>query len=87
MPYKDLDRQRAANRDATRKWRAKNRAIQKERDSALRVDAVWYGADGLGIRKLRQRAGVCVVCCQQRPPGRFWCCSYEHELLRREQLG
>ena len=72
------------------------RAEAKEREYAARKsrrdaeawlrrgDARWSSDPEL--RRQRQAAGLCVVCGLARQDGRHWCCSREHEKLRRHTL-
>ena len=50
----------------------------------LTADARWSSDPEL--RRQRQAAGLCVVCALVRQDGRHWCCSREHEKLRRHTL-
>ena len=49
-----------------------------------RGDARWSSDPEL--RRRRQVFGLCVVCALDRPADRHWCCSREHEVLRRHTL-
>ena len=58
--------------------------VTRKRDAEawLRTgDARWSSDPEL--RRQRQAAGLCVVCGLARQDGRHWCCSREHEKLRR----
>ena len=58
---------------------------KREADAWLRTDdARWSSLPEL--RRQRQAAGLCVVCALARQDGRHWCCSREHEVLRRHTL-
>ena len=50
----------------------------------FKADARWSSLPEL--RRQRQAAGLCVVCGLVRQDGRHWCCSREHEKLRRHTL-
>ena len=58
---------------------------QKAVDAWIREpDARWSSRPDL--RRMRQGAGLCVVCGEDRPGARYWCCSEAHEKLRRWTL-
>ena len=83
VPATDLTEDAATAALARRVLDARKR--KRVAEAWLRTsDARWSSLPKL--RRLRQAAGLCVVCAHDRPADRHWCCSKAHEKLRQHTL-